>query len=152
MGWRGCNALRRRPSRLCREGADVSRARTVGLAAATLLVAWLIVACAPVQPASHGPARHLPAVPKSPATLEGTVRDLKEVNYFPAAGGWTYMWFRFGPTVIDRDFARIRALGANTVRIFIQPSAFGFPTVRPVMADRLSRVIGLAAKHSLRVH
>ena len=62
------------------------------------------------------------------------------------------MWSRFDPTEIDRDFARIRALGANTVRIFIQPSVFGFPTVHPVMADRLSEVIGLAAKHSLRVH
>ena len=62
------------------------------------------------------------------------------------------MWSRFDPTAIDRDFARIRALGANTVRIFIQPPVFGFPTVRPVMADRLSEVIGLAAKHSLRVH
>jgi endo-1,4-beta-mannosidase len=29
---------------------------------------------------------------------------------------------------------------------------FGFPAVRPVMADHLSKVIGLAAKHSLRVH
>ena len=62
------------------------------------------------------------------------------------------MWSRFDPTTIDRDFARIRGLGANTVRIFIQPSVFGFPTVRPVMADHLSEVIGLAAKHSLRVH
>ena len=62
------------------------------------------------------------------------------------------MWSHFDPTAIDRDFARIRALGANTVRIFIQPSVFGFPAVRPVMADRLSEVIGLAAKHSLRVH
>jgi endo-1,4-beta-mannosidase len=74
------------------------------------------------------------------------------VNYYPAAGGHTYMWSRFDPAAIDRDFARIHALGANTVRIFIQPSVFGFPTVRPVMADRLSEVIGLAAKHSLRVH
>jgi hypothetical protein len=61
------------------------------------------------------------------------------------------MWTRFNPTSIDRDFARIRALGANTVRIIIQPMVFGFPTVRPVMADRLSKVIGLAAKHALRV-
>jgi endo-1,4-beta-mannosidase len=80
------------------------------------------------------------------------VRDLKEVNYYPAAGGWTYMWSHFDPTAIDRDFARIRALNANTVRIFIQPSAFGFPAVHRVMADRLAEVIGLAAKHSLRVH
>ena len=130
----------------------MSRARTVGLAAATLLVAWLIVACTLAQPASQGPARHLPAVPKSPAALERRVQDLKEVSYFPAAGGWTYMWSRFDPTAIDRDFARIHDLGANTVRIFMQPSVFGFPTVRPVMADRLSEVIGLAARHSLRVH
>jgi endo-1,4-beta-mannosidase len=61
------------------------------------------------------------------------------------------MWTRFDPTSIDRDFGRIRALGANTVRIIIQPLVFGFPTVRPVMADRLSKVIGLAAKHSLQV-
>ena len=61
------------------------------------------------------------------------------------------MWTRFDPTAIDRDFARIRALGANTVRVVIQPVVFGFPTVHPVMADRLSEVIGLAAKHSLRV-
>ena len=130
----------------------MSHARTVGLTVAILLVASLILAIALTQPASHGAARQLPAVPKSPATLESRVRDLKEVNYYPAAGGQTYMWSRFDPTAIDRDFARIRALGANTVRIFIQPSVFGFPAVRPVMADRLSEVIGLAAKHSLRVH
>ena len=127
-------------------------ARTVGLSAAILFVASLILAIALDQPASNGSAGRLPAVPKGPAALESGVGHLKEVNYYPAAGGHTYMWSRFDPTAIDRDFARIRALGANTVRIFIQPSVFGFPTVRPVMADRLSEVIGLAAKHSLRVH
>ena len=130
----------------------MSRARTVGLTVAIFLVASLILAIALTQPASHGPAGQLPAIPKSLTAMESRVRDLKEVNYYPAAGGWTYMWSHFDPTAIDRDFARIRALDANTVRIIIQPSVFGFPTVRPVMADRLSEVIGLAAKHSLRVH
>ena len=130
----------------------MSRPRTVGVTVAILFAVFLIVAFALGQPASDGSAGQLPAVPKGPAVLESRVGDLKEVNYYPAAGGHTYMWSRFDPTVIDRDFARIRALGANTVRIFIQPSVFGFPTVRPVMADRLSEVIGLAAKHSLRVH
>ncbi len=127
-------------------------ARTVGVTAAIPVVACLILAVALARPALHDPARQLPAVRKSPATLESRVRDLKEVNYYPAGGGWTYMWSHFDPTAIDRDFARIRALDANTVRIFIQPSVFGFPTVHPVMADRLSQVIGLAAKHSLWVH
>jgi endo-1,4-beta-mannosidase len=131
----------------------MSRARTVGLTTvATLLVASLIVAFALAQSAPHRATSQLPTVRKTPASLESRVQALKEVNYYPAAGGWTYMWSRFDPSAIDRDFARIRALGANTVRIFIQPLVFGFPTVRPVMSDRLSEVIGLAAKHSLRVH
>jgi endo-1,4-beta-mannosidase len=130
----------------------MSRARTVGETVTILFVASLIVACALAQPASHGPAGQLPAAPKGPAVPESGAGDLKEVNYYPAADGHTYMWSRFDPTAIDHDFARIRALRANTVRIFIQPAVFGFPTVRPVLADRLSEVIGLAAKHSLRVH
>jgi endo-1,4-beta-mannosidase len=130
----------------------MSHAHRIGLTAVLLFVASLILAIALDQPASNGPAGRLPAVPKGPAVLESRAGDLKEVNYYPAADGHTYMWSRFNPTAIDRDFARIRALGANIVRIFIQPSVFGFPTVRPVMADRLSEVIGLAAKHSLRVH
>jgi len=130
----------------------MTRARTLGITVAIFLVASLILAIALTRPASHGPATQSPAVPKSLMAMESRVRDLKEVNYYPAAGGWTYMWSHFDPTAIDRDFARIRALDANTVRIIIQPSAFGFPAVRPVMADRLSEVIGLAAKHSLQVH
>ncbi|HUC26748.1 MAG TPA: hypothetical protein VMA73_28955 [Streptosporangiaceae bacterium] len=122
--------------------------RTVALAVAVALFIGvpLIVAIAVAQPTSNG------AAGRPPAARQSLVQDLKEVNYYPAAGTHTYMWSRFDPTAIDRDFARIRALGANTVRIFIQPDVFGFPTVRPVMADRLSEVIGLAAKHSLRVH
>ena len=130
----------------------MSRPRTVGVTVAVLFVVSLIVAFALAQPASDGAARPLPTVMKGPALLDSRVGDLKEVNYYPAAGGWTYMWSHFDQTAIDRDFARIRALGANTVRIIIQPLVFGFPAVRPVMADRLSEVIRLAARHSLRVH
>jgi endo-1,4-beta-mannosidase len=122
--------------------------RVIGLTTAVLLcaVVALIWAVGASEPTSGGAARPLTAA------QESTVGHLKEVNYYPAAAGWTYMWSRFDSRAIDRDFARIRALDANTVRIFIQPSVFGFPTVRPVMANRLSEVIVLAAKHSLRVH
>jgi len=128
--------------------------RNVSLAAAVLLffVVPLIRGIDVAVPSADGAARHVPSVRQSPAALEARVADLKEVNYYPATAGWTYMWTRFDPASIDRDFARIHSLGANTVRIIIQPMVFGFPTVRPVMADRLSKVIGLAAKHSLRVH
>jgi endo-1,4-beta-mannosidase len=135
-----------------REEADMSHVRSFGVAVALLLLASLITAIVLAQPASQGRARQLPAVRESPVIMDSSVRDLKEVNYYPAAGGWTYMWSHFDPTTIDRDFARVRGLDANTVRIIIQPSAFGFPIVHPAMANRLSEVIALAAKHSLRVH
>jgi endo-1,4-beta-mannosidase len=122
--------------------------RVAGLTVAVMLcaVAALILAIAATRPTSDGAASRLPPV------QESAVAGLREMNYYPAAAGWTYMWSRFDLRVIDHDFARIRALDANTVRIFIQPSVFGFPAVRPVMANRLSKVIGLAEKHSLRVH
>jgi hypothetical protein len=129
----------------------MNRARTLALMVATLLVASLIVAFALARPDPGGAARKLSAVQKTAAALDSRILDLKEVSYYPAAEAHTYMWTRFDAKVINRDFARIRALGANTVRIFIQPAVFGFPTVHPVMADRLSEVIGLATKHSLRV-
>ena len=125
--------------------------RAVAVTLAILIAASLILVKVLAQPAPHSPASQPRAVPKR-LTRVSTVQDLKEVNYYPAVGGWAYMWSNFHPGVIDRDFARIRGLDANTVRIFIQPSVFGFPTIDPVMANRLSEVIGLAAKHSLRVH
>ena len=96
--------------------------RNAGLAVAVALciVVPLIVAIDAAQPSSNGAAGPLPAARQSLVQ-----EDLKEVNYYPAADGHTYMWSRFDPTVIDRDFARIRALGANTVRIFIQPKSSG---------------------------
>lgn len=130
----------------------MNRVLSVGVTVVVLVVASLITVFIVAQPASQGPARQFPAARTSPTVVDSAVQDLKEVNYYPAAGGWTYMWSKFDPMAIDRDFARIRALDANTVRIIVQPSEFGFPTVRPAMADRLSEVIGLAAKHSLRVH
>lgn len=122
--------------------------RIAGITVAVVICAViaLIVDIAASKPTSDRVAGQLPAAQAT------AVANLKEMNYYPASAAWTYMWSRFEPRVIDRDFARIRALDANTVRIFVQPSVFGFPTVRPVMANRLSEVIGLAARHSLRVH
>jgi hypothetical protein len=77
--------------------------------------------------------------------------QLKLVNYYPARDGWAYMWQRWHPATIDRDFARIQWLNANTVRVIVQAEAFGFPNPSPVYLDRLASVIGLAAAHGLDV-
>jgi hypothetical protein len=77
--------------------------------------------------------------------------QLKMVNYYPARDGWAYMWERWHPATIDRDFARIRWLNANTVRVIVQAEAFGFPNPSPVYLRRLARVVDLAAAHGLAV-
>jgi hypothetical protein len=131
------------------------RVRTVGLLAAVLgIVTALILVMVWVRTAPAGTAGTSAPLP-TPTARHSKVQDLvdgiKEVNYYPAANGWAYMWSNFDAAVIDRDFGRIQGMGANTVRIFIQPSVFGFPAVSPVMAGRLAEVIALAARHSLRV-
>lgn len=131
--------------------------RVVGLTIAVFgAVVALVWAATVVRPAAVNPAV-APAQPAPTATARETpqqreIQGIKEVNYYPSANGWAYMWSNFDPTVIDRDFGRIQAMGANTVRIFIQPSVFGYPAVNPVMADRLAQVVALAAEHSLRAH
>ena len=107
-------------------------------------LAWLLIAA--VLPAVASPAAGLTT------TQRATIAGLREVNYYPAANGWSYMWTRFDPTQIDADFARLHTLGANTVRIIVQPDVVGYPTVDPVMASRLRTVGQLAGKHGLHVH
>ena len=77
--------------------------------------------------------------------------DVRSVSYFPARGGWTLMWTRFDADAIDRDFARVAWLRANTVRVIVPPNAFGYPAPSAEMSARLERVVELATRHELRV-
>lgn len=149
--------------------ADARRIRTLALAIlAPTILALAVLHAAPRSRHLNDPARVLACSQRASvgscresATARSTrargagesaVQRLREINYYPSAGGWMYMWTHFNPSAISHDFDRIHRLGANAVRIFVQPPAFGFPTVNPVMARRLAEVIGLAAQHSLRVH
>jgi hypothetical protein len=77
--------------------------------------------------------------------------ELRLVNYYPAQAGWTYMWDRWDAAAIDRDFGRIQGLGANAVRLIVQPDAFGYPYPAPLYERRLAQAVALAAKHRLQV-
>ena len=113
---------------------------------------WLIVAVtglvAAVLPAGEATVSTTGLTNAQRATVAG----LREVNYYPAGSGWTYMWTRFDPTQVDADFARLHTLGANTVRIIVQPDVVGYPTVKPAMARRLHTIFALAGQHDLRIH
>ena len=81
----------------------------------------------------------------------GVLEDVRSISYFPARGGWTLMWTRFDADAVDRDFARVAGLRANTVRVIVPARAFGYPEPEPAMSARLERVVSLAAGHGLRV-
>ena len=91
------------------------------------------------------------ASPAAPAEDFRVPEDVRSISYFPARGGWTLMWTRFDPAAIDRDFARIALLRANTVRVIVPARVFGYPEPEPAMSARLERVVDLAARHGLRV-
>jgi Cellulase (glycosyl hydrolase family 5) len=91
------------------------------------------------------------AVRASPAAGLRVPEDVRSISYFPAHGGWTLMWTRFDADAIDRDMARIASLGANTVRVIVPASVFGYPEPAASMTARLEQAVGLAARHGLRV-
>jgi hypothetical protein len=79
------------------------------------------------------------------------IAGLRLVNYYPAASAWTRMWTNWQPAVLNRDFARIRALGGNAVRIVVFPSVFGWPKPSPRMAARFATTLTIAASQGLGV-
>jgi hypothetical protein len=129
--------------------------RTVSATFAALLVA-LLAATAPVAQArtrtAAAPTR-LTTPSTSPSTSTSTsTAVLKEISYYPAQNPWGGMWTTWIPGVIATDMAKIAALGANTVRIFVQPAAFGYPTPQGTYMSRLEQFVSIAAAHGLKVH
>jgi hypothetical protein len=91
------------------------------------------------------------AGPRAKAAPGNFLTGLRLVDYFPASDGWGSMWSNWRASRIETDFARIAALNANGVRVIVNAPAFGFPDVDPLMLDRLSQTIAIAAKYGLRV-
>jgi endo-1,4-beta-mannosidase len=87
----------------------------------------------------------------SEAKVQSTVSAMRVVSYYPQQNPWGGMWTTWKPSVIDADLGRIAGLGANTVRIFLQPGAFGYPTPQAAIIERLSEFLTMAAAHGLQV-
>ena len=58
--------------------------------------------------------------------VSDVVTPLKEINYYPSDYAWEKFWQQWPQAKhqMDTDLDRIQALEANTVRIFLHPSAF----------------------------
>jgi hypothetical protein len=91
------------------------------------------------------------AGPQRRRQVASRIAGLRLMNYYPAANGWTRMWTNWDPAVLKRDFARIRALGANAVRITVFPDTFGWPEISSRMATRFADTLKIAASADLGV-
>ncbi len=85
------------------------------------------------------------------ATLAGVPSSLAVVSYYPSDAGWTEMWTNWQPDLLAANFTQIAALGANTVREIIQPSAIGYPQPDPAYLARVEQFVDLAAASGLHV-
>jgi len=103
--------------------------------------------------ASAGLATLLPAAPAvHAATPASSVQSLDIVSYIgPKDTPWA-MWNNWEPANLDADFAAIAALNANTVRLFVDPAEFGFPTPSAAAMGKLAKAVQTAQAHGLRVY
>ena len=89
---------------------------------------------------------------KQPERANTLLRPVvKLVSYFPNDAGWEYMWRNWEPAKIDGDFGSIRALGFNTVRLFVPADEFGFPAPTADKLSHLADAVTMAQNHHLRV-
>jgi len=79
------------------------------------------------------------------------VNQLRLMNYYPADAGWTLMWTHYSHARTAADMRAIALLGANAVRVIVQPSALGYPTVSPTMLANFRDMLATARSARLGV-
>lgn len=79
---------------------------------------------------------------------------LREISYYPKDYAWSEFW-RHWPQAklqMDTDLDRIKALGANTVRIFLHPDIFGYPVPTDIYKSYFDEALALIDAHRLKAH
>jgi hypothetical protein len=114
----------------------------------TAVIAAVMSVAVPSDPAIAPSCGH---TDNRSSALSGQLSALHLMNYFPSDAGWQYMWTRWEPDQINRDFAVMASMGANAVRITVFPEVMGFPTPSPVMQSRLAQIVSMAGGHGLQV-
>lgn len=94
---------------------------------------------------------HARLVARTAAVSRLPVDQLRLVNYYPADNAWTLMWTHYSHTQVASDMQAIASLGANAVRVIVQPSAVGYPTVSPSMLANFRDMLTTAHDAGLSV-
>jgi hypothetical protein len=108
--------------------------------------------------AAHMPAARIPLTRPNPKTVAiapsdtaGRVAALKVVNYQPRDHAWTAMWTDWRPTEFSADLMRIKAMGANTIRLCIFPAVVGWPTPKGAGFAHFNDALAIAHARGLQV-
>lgn len=73
------------------------------------------------------------------------------INYYPASASWRDFWTEFPTKTIETDLATIRALGANSIRIFLTHSEFSQAKAQTRARTRLVEMMDMARVADLKV-
>jgi cellulase (glycosyl hydrolase family 5) len=122
-------------------------ANAAGSATSGATAADSVTVAGVVVPAATGATDTAPMM----AARLTAVQSAQQINYFPAANGWTSMWTAFDAAKIDADLARARSLGANSVRAIVFPSVFGYPLPKLEYTAKLAQFVSLAAARGMTV-
>ena len=82
---------------------------------------------------------------------------LKGLNYYPAAGPWSYMWTAWDGPQVERELGRARReLGINVVRVLLPYRKLegwtdGEGNVAPHMLARLREMVQLAGRQQIKL-
>ncbi|NKI30712.1 cellulase family glycosylhydrolase [Croceivirga thetidis] len=79
------------------------------------------------------------------------VLKIRGVNYYPQLSPWDTFGESFDANIFHEDFALIRNMGLNTIRIFIQYEDFNDETNIEEKINRLNTVMKIASKEGLQV-
>lgn len=91
------------------------------------------------------------AVKQPPSVTLNSVADVKGINYYPQHHPWEMFGANFSDSIIRRDFAKIRQMGLNTVRIFVPYSSFGKTRLQAKKLAQLRQTLDNAAANKLKV-
>jgi hypothetical protein len=100
------------------------------------------------------PLGSMPVLAAVTVLANDAAAPLHEISYYPRNFAWEALWQHWTQARVqmDADLDRIQSLGANTVRIFLQPAALGYPLPSTVMLANFEDALALIAEHGLKVH
>ncbi|WP_139314799.1 glycoside hydrolase 5 family protein [Saccharicrinis aurantiacus] len=79
------------------------------------------------------------------------IAEIKGLNYYPQSAPWKMFGEEFDPKIIAEDFALLKTMGLNTVRIFVQYEEFGKENVDQEKIKKLKKTLTLADNNELKV-